>query len=52
LVHEAGGVLTDVAGRQLIYNRPKLTHGALIAAGRARHEAILGLVREKWANLA
>ena len=51
LVHEAGGVLTNVAGRRLIYNRPELVHGALIAAGSARHEAILELVREKWANL-
>jgi myo-inositol-1(or 4)-monophosphatase len=52
LVHEAGGVLTTVAGQQLLYNRPELVHGALIAAGSARHETILGLVREKWANLA
>ena len=52
LVHEAGGVLTTVTGQQLIYNRPELVHGALIAAGSARHGAILDLVREKWANLA
>ncbi len=51
LVHEAGGTLTNVAGQQLIYNRPELVHGALIAAGSARHETIVGLVREKWANL-
>jgi myo-inositol-1(or 4)-monophosphatase len=36
LVHEAGGVLTDMDGRQLVYNRPDPVHGALIAAGRAR----------------
>ena len=52
LVHEAGGAMTTVAGQQLTYNRPELVHGALIAAGRARHETIMGLVREKWANLA
>ncbi len=52
LVHEAGGALTTVAGKQLLYNRPALVHGALIAAGNARHGTILGLVREKWADLA
>src|SRR3990172_6027197 len=29
LVHEAGGVLTDLAGQQLCYNRPHVVHGAL-----------------------
>ena len=33
LVHEAGGVMTDFAGRGLVYNRPHVAHGALIAAG-------------------
>jgi myo-inositol-1(or 4)-monophosphatase len=44
LVHEAGGLLTDFDGRQLVYNRPQPVHGALIAAGRARHAALLDLV--------
>jgi myo-inositol-1(or 4)-monophosphatase len=44
LVHEAGGVLTDFDGRQLVYNRPEPVHGALIAAGQARHPALLKLV--------
>lgn len=45
LVHEAGGVLTDLAGRPLSFNRPQLKHGALVAAGPARHEALLTLLR-------
>jgi myo-inositol-1(or 4)-monophosphatase len=46
LVHEAGGVLTDFVGRPLSYNRPALVHGALIAAGPARHGALVDLVRD------
>jgi myo-inositol-1(or 4)-monophosphatase len=41
LVHEAGGTLTDMQGRQLVYNRPEPVHGALIAAGRERHAPLL-----------
>ena len=47
LVHEAGGALTTFAGQRLIYNRAEPLHGALVAAGRARHEAFLALVRAK-----
>src|SRR5947209_3699110 len=47
LVHEAGGALTTFAGQQLIYNRAEPLHGALVAAGRARHEAFLALGRAK-----
>jgi myo-inositol-1(or 4)-monophosphatase len=44
LVHEAGGVLTDFDGEPLVYNRPAPVHGALMAAGRARHATLLNLV--------
>jgi len=47
LVHEAGGALTTFAGQQLIYNRADPLHGALVAAGRSRHEAFLALVRSR-----
>ena len=47
LVHEAGGVLSDIDGRRLVYNRPEPVHGALMAAGRARHAALLNLVRDR-----
>ena len=46
LVHEAGGTMTDLAGRGLTYNRPDLSHGTLMAAGVARHAALVALTRE------
>ena len=52
LVHEAGGALTDFAGRPLIYNRPQLTHGALIAAGHGRHGTLIDLVRDREGEFA
>jgi myo-inositol-1(or 4)-monophosphatase len=52
LVHEAGGVMTDFAGRPLSYNRPHEVHGALVAAGSARHDALIGLVRDRQAEFA
>jgi myo-inositol-1(or 4)-monophosphatase len=52
LVHEAGGVMTDFAGRPLTYNRPHVTHGALIAAGPARHSALIDLVRDRMREFA
>jgi myo-inositol-1(or 4)-monophosphatase len=44
LVHEAGGALTSVSGDSLVYNLHNPMHGALIAAGRARHHTLIGLV--------
>jgi myo-inositol-1(or 4)-monophosphatase len=52
LVHEAGGVLTDLAGGPLSLNRPHLTHGALVAAGPARHQALLALLRDRMPEYA
>lgn len=52
LVHEAGGVMTDFAGRGLVYNRPHAAHGALIASGGARHAALIALVRDRLAEFA
>jgi len=52
LVHEAGGALTSFAGEAPIYNRPDPVHGALIAAGRARHATLIGLARARMADLA
>jgi myo-inositol-1(or 4)-monophosphatase len=51
-VHEAGGVLTDLEGLPLVYNRPDPVHGPLIAAGRARHAALLNLVRDHKVKFA
>jgi myo-inositol-1(or 4)-monophosphatase len=47
LVHEAGGVMTDFTGRPLRYNQPRVAHDALIAAGPARHRALVDLVRDR-----
>ena len=47
LIHEAGGVLTDIAGHGLRYNLPEPTHGALIATGAARHGPLVGLMRDR-----
>lgn len=52
LVHEAGGVLTDFAGRTLSYNRPHVVHGALLAAGPARHGTLIELMRDREAEFA
>jgi myo-inositol-1(or 4)-monophosphatase len=47
LVHQAEGALTTFSGQTLTYNRADPVHGALVAAGRSRHEAFLALVRDK-----
>jgi myo-inositol-1(or 4)-monophosphatase len=52
LVHEAGGVMTNFAGGTLAYNRPHGVHGALIAAGSARHGTLVDLVRDRMAEFA
>jgi myo-inositol-1(or 4)-monophosphatase len=52
LVHEAGGALTGVSGEPLVYNLHNPVHGALIAAGRARHETLIHLLRDRWKNFS
>ncbi len=52
LVHEAGGVMTDLAGRPLGYERPQAAHSALVAAGPARHGTLVDLVRDRMAEFA
>ena len=52
LVHEAGGALTDFTGRPLKYNGSQAVHGALIAAGQARHDALIGLMRDRISEFA
>jgi myo-inositol-1(or 4)-monophosphatase len=52
LVHEAGGLVTGLTGESLIYNRPDPVHGALVAAGRARHGLLLGVIRDGLAEFA
>jgi myo-inositol-1(or 4)-monophosphatase len=45
LVHEAGGALTPFEGEPLRYNCPVPRHAMLVAAGRARHAALLDLLK-------
>jgi myo-inositol-1(or 4)-monophosphatase len=45
LVHEAGGLMTQLDGRALDYNRPEPVHSVLVAAGRERHAALIELMR-------
>jgi myo-inositol-1(or 4)-monophosphatase len=52
LVHEAGGLMTDINGEALRFNRPHVRHGALIAAGAARHATLTELVRDRQFEFA
>ena len=52
LVHEAGGLVSTLAGESLLYNRPDPVHGALVAAGRARHARLIDLIRDRRAEFA
>jgi myo-inositol-1(or 4)-monophosphatase len=47
LVHEAGGALTSLQGGAVTYNRPVPRHGALVAAGRDRHAALVELLGQR-----
>lgn len=42
ILSEAGGILTDLDGRPLLYNRPDPVHGELLAASRRLHPALIG----------
>jgi myo-inositol-1(or 4)-monophosphatase len=52
LVHEAGGAMTDLTGRPLRYNQPITAHNALIAAGGARHDTLIELMRDRLPEFA
>jgi len=45
IVHEAGGMMTTLAGERTVYNRDEVRHGALVAAGPARHARAVALTR-------
>ena len=51
LVHEAGGAITSLAGRSVVYNQPAPVHGPLVAAGAERHAALVALTRNWVAEL-
>jgi myo-inositol-1(or 4)-monophosphatase len=52
LVHEAGGRLTTLSGQRLTYNRADTAHPALVAAGMARHQRLLHLIRDRHKEFA
>jgi myo-inositol-1(or 4)-monophosphatase len=52
LVHEAGGLFTDFYSQPLRYNARHVAHGALLAAGDARHGTLIGLVRNRPGEIA
>lgn len=46
IVHEADGRMTTLAGEAIVYNRADVTHGVLLAAGRARHARLVEHYRQ------
>jgi myo-inositol-1(or 4)-monophosphatase len=46
IVHEAGGMLTTLDGKTVIYNSDTARHGALVAAGAARHKELIAVSRQ------
>jgi myo-inositol-1(or 4)-monophosphatase len=46
LVHEAGGAITGLDGKPLIYNKPEPVHGMLVAAGRKRHSMLIDWMKQ------
>jgi myo-inositol-1(or 4)-monophosphatase len=51
LVHEAGGTMTSLSGRSVVYNQRLPVHGALVAAGAERHAALVAHTRNWVAEL-
>lgn len=41
IVHEANGRMSELSGDPILYNRPEVTHGLLVAAGADRHAGIV-----------
>jgi myo-inositol-1(or 4)-monophosphatase len=46
IVQEANGNMTALSGDSIVYNRPDVTHGILVAAGRDRHASIVTHFRQ------
>ena len=52
IVHEAGGALTTLDGRIIAYNGAETRHGALVAAGTARHASVVAITCDWQARRA
>jgi len=50
IVHEAGGQVTDRAGRALLYNRPTPLFGGIVGSNGALHAAFVEVLREAEEN--
>lgn len=46
IVHEAGGLLTDLDGNRLLYNCRDIRHGTLVASRAGGHDEMLDLARQ------
>src|ERR1700732_1533624 len=47
IVQEANGSMTALSGDTILYNRPDVAHGVLVAAGRDRHARIVEHFRNR-----
>jgi len=47
IVQEANGRMTALSGDTILYNRPEVAHGVLVAAGRDRHASIVSHFRNR-----
>ena len=47
IVQEANGKMTALSGDAILYNRPEVSHGVLVAAGRDRHASIVSQFRKR-----
>ena len=47
IVQEANGKMTALSGDAIFYNRPEVSHGVLVAAGRDRHASIVSQFRKR-----
>ena len=52
MVHEAGGLFTDISGAMLSYHAPQAEHGTLLAAGNSRHHALIDALRDRRGEFA
>jgi myo-inositol-1(or 4)-monophosphatase len=52
IVREAGAKLTTLGGRGIVYNGAETRHGALVAAGIARHAGVIAITRDWRARRA
>jgi myo-inositol-1(or 4)-monophosphatase len=46
ILSEAGGLLTDMRGQRLTYNRASTLQSSLVAANPALHNVIIALLRQ------